>query len=179
MSARTLSVLVFLILGLQAFARPARAENPNVVFSGRIIVSDKKFPKTATSPSAYVAAIRKQAKTNFPEDKEKKGTWKVYIAGFLKTKLDDLEYVVKIYDVSTKNKQMLQAIDMYTNDRGEQTIISSVTLDKQTVGVNKELMITMESKNKVLASGTFKVLGEGEKFTGKVNFSDDDTKKDE
>ena len=37
----------------------------------------------------------------------------------------------------------------------------------------------MESKNKVLASGTFKVLGEGEKFTGKVNFSDDDTKKDE
>ena len=77
-----------------------------MVFSGRIIVSDKKFPKTATSPSAYVSAIRKQAKTNFSEDKEKKGTWKVYFAGFLKPKLDDLEYVVKIiYDVSTKNKQ--------------------------------------------------------------------------
>ncbi len=179
MTVRT-GILSLLIVGLAiAFAQPARAENPNVVFSGKIILSDKKFPKSATSPSAYVSAIRKQSKTNFSEDKEKKGTWKVYLAGFLKSKLDDLEYTVKIYDVSNKSKQMLQAIDMYTNDRGEQTIISYVTLDKQTVGVNKELMITMESKNKVLASGTFKVLGEGEKFTGKVNFSDDDTKKDE
>jgi hypothetical protein len=34
--------------------------------------------------------------------------------------------------------------------------------------------MTIENKGKVLASGRFKILGEGEKFTGKVNFSEDE-----
>ena len=47
-------------------------------------------------------------------------------------------------------------------------------LEKKSVGVNKELLMTMESKGRVLASGRFRILGEGEKFNGKVNFSDDE-----
>ena len=39
---------------------------------------------------------------------------------------------------------------------------------------NKDLLMTMESKGKVLASARFKVLGEGEKFSGKVDFSKDE-----
>jgi hypothetical protein len=35
-------------------------------------------------------------------------------------------------------------------------------------------MMTIENKGKVLASGRFKILGEGEKFTGKVDFSEDE-----
>ena len=34
--------------------------------------------------------------------------------------------------------------------------------------------MTMESKGKILASGRFKILGEGEHYSGKVDFSDDD-----
>ncbi len=158
--------------------RVAQAENPNVTFSGRIMVSDKRFPQTAKSPGAYVAAIRKQAKINFAEDKEKQ-QWKIYFAGFLKNKLNDVEYIIKIYDISSKPQQLLQSFEQFTTDRGQQTIISSMTLEKKSMGVNKELMMTMESKGKVLASGRFKILGQGEKFSGKVDFSDDDTKKDE
>ena len=55
-----------------------------------------------------------------------------------------------------------------------ETILSNMTLDKKQVGVNKELLMTMESKGKVLASSRFKILGEGEKFTGKVDFSEDE-----
>jgi hypothetical protein len=158
----------------------AEAENPNVVFAGRIIISDKKFPRTATSPSAYVAAIRKQAKSSLNEGKgDDKGTWKVYFAGFLKPALPDLDYVIKIYDNTGGKKQLLTTFEQYTTDRGQQTLISYMTLDKKQVGVNKPMLMTMEYKNKVLASGGFKILGEGEKYTGKVNFSDDDTKKDE
>jgi hypothetical protein len=32
----------------------------------------------------------------------------------------------------------------------------------------------MESKGKVLASSRFKILGQGEKFSGKVNFTEDE-----
>lgn len=170
---RILSVLLvgLVMLGVSG---AAQAENPNVVFAGRIIVSDKKFPRQASSPSAYVAAIRKQAKTQFQESKEEKGTWKIYFAGFLKPALPDLDYVIKIYDNTGGKKQLLTTFEQYTTDRNQQTLISNLTLEKKQVGVNKELLMTMEYKNKVLASGSFKILGEGEKYTGKVNFSEDD-----
>ena len=49
-----------------------------------------------------------------------------------------------------------------------------MVLERKTIGVNKELLMTIENKGKVLASSRFKILGEGEKFTGKVDFSEDE-----
>lgn len=173
MSVRA-AVLSATIIAFSLFAaRPAAAEDPNAVFAGKIMVSDKKFPTSAKSPSAYVAAIKKQAKSNFNEDKENH-SWKIYFAGFLKTPLNDVEYLIKIYEVTGKGQQLLVSFDQYANERGEKTITSYMTLDKNQVGVNKDLLMTMESKGKVLASARFKVLGEGEKFSGKVDFSKDE-----
>jgi hypothetical protein len=166
--ASSFAVLV-LVLGV----RSAAAENPNQVFAGRIMMSSKRFPTSARSATAYTAAIRKQAQTNFVEAKDTH-TWKIYFAGFLRAPLDDLEYVIKLYDVSGKSQQLLVSFDQFTDERGQKTILSNMTLDKKQVGVNKELMMTMESKGKVLASSRFKILGEGEKFSGKVNFSEEE-----
>src|SRR5258706_8928401 len=68
----------------------------NSSFAGRIMLSDKRFPQSAKSLAAFNAQINKQSKTNFGEDKEKKA-WTIFFAGFLKTPLNDVEYVVKIY----------------------------------------------------------------------------------
>ena len=170
------SVVVAAVLG----ARPAAAENPNQAFAGRIMMSTKRFPQSAKSASAYTAAIRKQAQSSFVEAKDTH-TWKIYFAGFLKMPLNDLEYAIKVYDVSGKAQQLLLTFDQFTDERGQRTILSNITLDKKQVGVNKELMMTMESKGKVLASNRFKILGEGERFSGKVNFSEDEAngKKDD
>jgi hypothetical protein len=163
------SVVVVAVLG----ARPAAAENPNQAFAGRIMMSTKRFPQSAKSASAYTAAIRKQAQSSFVEAKDTH-TWKIYFAGFLKMPLNDLEYAIKVYDLSGKAQQLLLTFDQFTDERGQRTILSNITLDKKLVGVNKELLMTMESKGKVLASNRFKVLGEGEKFSGKVNFTEDE-----
>jgi hypothetical protein len=173
MSVRAVILSTVIALVSLSSIRQAAAEDPNVVFAGKIMVSDKKFPSSAKSPSAYVAAIRKLAKSNFTEDKETH-TWKIYFAGFLKSPLNDVEYIVKIVELSGKSSQVLATLEQYTDTRGEKTISSYLTLDKKVVGVNKQLQMTMESKGKVLASAQFKILGEGEKFSGKVNFSDDD-----
>jgi hypothetical protein len=163
------SIVVVAVLG----ARPAAAENPNQAFAGRIMMSTKRFPQSAKSASAYTAAIRKQAQSSFVEAKDTH-TWKIYFAGFLKMPLNDLEYAIKVYDLSGKAQQLLLTFDQFTDERGQRTILSNITLDKKLVGVNKELLMTMESKGKVLASNRFKVLGEGEKFSGKVNFTEDE-----
>ncbi len=163
-----------LVLGILVLvAGPAAADKPNAAFAGKIMLSDKRFPASAKSLGAFNAQIRKQSKTNFYEDKDKKG-WKIQFAGFLKTPLNDVEYIVKLYEVGRGAQQLLATIEQYTDSRGQTALISNMTLEKKTIGVNKEIMITMESKGKVLAAGRFKILGEGEKFNGKVNFSEDE-----
>lgn len=173
MNLRSVIVSSFVVLVLALGVRSASAENPNQVFAGRIMMSNKRFPQSASSASAYVAAIRKQSQTNFVEAKDTH-SWKIYFAGFLKTPLNDLEYAIKLYDVSGKAQQLLVSFDQFTDERGQKTIVSNMTLDKKQVGVNKELLMVMESRGKVLASSRFKILGEGEKFSGKVNFTEDE-----
>lgn len=173
MNLRSAVVSSFAVLVLVLGVRSAAAENPNQVFAGRIMMSSKRFPQSASSGSAYVAAIRKQAQTNFVETKDTH-TWKIYFAGFLKTPLNDLEYAIKLYDVSGKSQQLLVSFDQFTDERGQKTIVSNMTLDKKQVGVNKELLMVMESRGKVLASSRFKILGEGEKFKGKVDFTEEE-----
>lgn len=173
MSLRTVLVSSLVLCAIALGTRSAAAESPNQAFAGRIMLSSKRFPQQAKSPSAYTAAIRKQAQTNFVEAKDTH-SWKIYFAGFLKTPLNDLEYTIKVYEVSGKSQQLLLSFDQFTSERGEQTIVSNMTLEKKQVGVNKELLMTMESKGKILASNKFKIVGEGEHFTGKVDFSEDE-----
>jgi hypothetical protein len=173
MSLRTLAVSSLLLLCVAL--SPAYAGDPNVVFKGKIMTSSKRYPLSAKSKDAYIAAIKKQSSMNFQEDKEKKG-WKIYFAAFLKVPLDDVEYTIKFYDVTSGPQQMLGASDNFNDSRGQKTIVSNITLEKKAFGVNKTLLMTIENRGRVLASGKFKILGEGEKFSGKVNFTDEETK---
>ena len=151
----------------------ALAQDPNQVFKGRIMMSSKRFPLNARSKDAYIAQVRKQASSNFQEDREKKA-WKIYFAAFLKAPLNDVEYVIKFYELGKGPPQLLGTSEAFNDERGQKTIVSKIKLDKKQMGVNKELQMTIENKGKVLASGRFKIIGEGEKFTGKVNFSEDE-----
>jgi hypothetical protein len=173
MTLRTVFVSSLVVFAILLGARTALAENPNQAFAGRIMMSSKRFPLQAKSPSAYTAAIRKQSQTSFLEAKDSH-SWKIYFAGFLKAPLNDLEYVIKVYELTGKAQQLLVSFDQFTSERGQQTIVSNMTLEKKQVGVNKELMMTMENKGKVLASTRFKILGEGEHYSGKVDFSEDE-----
>jgi hypothetical protein len=177
MSPRILVSSLIAVVVLASFGSgPAfadKAEKPNPAFAGRVMLSDKRFPSQAKSLAAFNAQIRKQSKTNFAEDKETK-SWKIYFAGFLRTPLNDVEYMVKIYELTGRGQQLLASFEQFTDSRGQAVLLSHMTLERKTIGVNKELMITMESKGKVLASNRFKILGQGERYTGKVDFSEEE-----
>jgi hypothetical protein len=172
-----LAATAVLVLG---GARPAAAgPNPEKVFSGKVMLSNKRFPTYSKSASAYISAIKKQSKRDFQEDKTNKN-WKIYFAAFLSKPLDDIEILVKLYDVSGRSKSLLATFEQFTDERGQRTIISQFTLERDLVGVNKDVIIELEHKGRRLAAGQFRILGEEERFSGKVDFSDDDTKdKDE
>jgi hypothetical protein len=170
MSLRTLlvSCAVLLCLGSSAFAG-----DPNVVFKGKIMTSTKRFPLSSKSKDAYIASVKKQSTSNFQENKEN-GTWKIYFAAFLSKPLNDVEYMIKFYDVTSGPQQLLGTSEAFNDERGQKTIVSNIVLEKKSFGVNKQILMTIENKGSVLASTKFKILGQGEKFSGKVNFSEDE-----
>jgi hypothetical protein len=171
MTAR--SLLVAIALAFLATGRPAAADDaPGRVFNGRIMTSTKRFPMSAKSQGAFIANVRKLQQTNFMENKADH-TWTVFFIAFLKSPLNDVEYVIKLYDVR-QGQQLLGTMEEFNDTRGQSTIASKMTLDKNIVGVNKELLITLENKGKIYATTRIKIIGEGEHFTGKVDFSDSD-----
>jgi len=141
-------------------------------FGGKVLLSDKRFPMTAKSASAYISKLKKQSKAKFWENKDTK-TWKIYLAAFFKKPLPDIEYQLKVYDVTNGSKSVLVAIDQYADSAGGTSVISNITLERQFVGVNKSCLITIEANGRVVASGKFQILGEAEHYSGKVDFSDD------
>ena len=174
----SLALAMFFALGLVVVASPSTAQaqrGPERVFAGKIMTSDKKFPTYAKSPGAYTSAIRKQSKTQFWEDKQKQ-TWRIHFAAFFKKPLNDIEVVVKLYDVSNRQKQFLASFEQYLDQRGQRALLSYFTLDRKQVGVNKQVLMTLEVRGQVVATGKFKILGQAERFTGKVDFSDEDTR---
>jgi hypothetical protein len=177
MSLRSLTTFVLSIaFGLTLFARVAEAQKgPEKVFGGKIMVSDKKYPSFAKSVGAYVSAIKKNSKTKLWEDKTKQ-SWKIYFAAFFKRPLTDIEVVVKLYDTSGGGRQMIASFEQFVDQRGGQALLSNFTLERKHVGVNKHVLMVLEVQGRAVASGKFDLLGEEERYTGKVNFSEDDTK---
>src|SRR5262245_8325123 len=98
MSFRT--ILISSVLLITMLAAPSFAGDPNQVFRGKIMLSSKRFPLSAKSKDAYISAVRKQSGTNFQENKTN-GTWKIFFAAFLSKPLNDVEYVIKFYDVGS------------------------------------------------------------------------------
>jgi hypothetical protein len=176
-----LSVLVAsctFILGLLVAPADAGPKGPEKVFAGKVILSNKRFPTYAKSASAYVSAIKKQSKRDFMEDKAT-GEWKIHFAAFLSKPLDDLEIMVKLYDVTGRSKSLLVTFEQFTDQRGQRTIISQFTLDRKTVGVNKNVIIELEYRGTRLAAGQFRILGEAEVYSGKVDFSEEGGEEEE
>jgi hypothetical protein len=172
-SVRPLAAFVLVLL--VGLAGTAHAQKPEAVFAGKVLLSSKRFPMSAKSAGAYIATLRKQSASNFVEDKDKH-EWRINFAAFFKAALDDVEVQVKIYDVGSTPQQLLSSFDQFLDERGQKSFISAMTLERKQFGVNKQLMVTLESHGKVLAAGRFKILGEADKMSGKVDFSEEDTK---
>lgn len=151
----------------------AEARNPETVFRGQILTARKAFPTSAKSKAQYIKKLKKLKTSKFLENKEKK-SWKIHYAAFFRRPLNDLEVTVKLYDVTNGRKKLINSYEQYLPRRGEKSVISHITLERQHFGVNKQILIVMESRRYVLAMGRFYILGEAEKFSGEVDFTEDE-----
>lgn len=152
----------------------AQAKSPESVFKGQIITSAKSIPTTSRSENAYVSTLKKLRTKRFFENKQKKA-WKIHYAAFFKKPLNDLELTIRLYDVTDGSRTLLNTFEQYLDGRGARSFTSSMELDRQMVGVNRSILMVMENRGYVLASAQFQILGEGPKYSGKVDFSEEET----
>jgi len=168
-----------LILAGGLAGAPSSAEaNPEKVFRGQILTSKKAFPTKAKSKRAYTKKLKKLRTTRFKEDTETK-SWKIHYAAFFRKPLNDLEVTVKLYDVTGGKKKLINSYEQYLDRRGERSVISNITLEREFFGVNRKIMMVMENRKYILAMAKFWIVGEGEKYSGEVDFTKDDSKSDD
>jgi hypothetical protein len=175
---RSLSALLTLSLVLSAAAAQAKGSKPEDVFGGSVKLSDKPFPTESRSASAYIAAVRKQSKDRFVEDAEKKG-WKISYAAFFKKAVNDLEVTVKFYDVTDGGQRLVESYEQFLSERGQRVVIGTLKLKKATERMagydpNSKILMVIESKGKVVAKASFTLIGEGRKYKGKVEFTEEE-----
>jgi hypothetical protein len=173
MSAR----LTLVVLGLLCATGQAFAKKPEDVLGGKVLLSEKTFPTQARSQQAYLAAVKKQSKDRFLENKASKA-WKLHYAAFFKKAVNDLEVTMKFFDISDGQKRMVESYEQYLETRGQRVIIGTVKLKRGEGGYepNSKILMTFESGGRVVAQAVFFLEGEGRRFTGKVEFTEEETK---
>jgi hypothetical protein len=168
------SVLVVLAVALLSTQAQAAAK-PADVFAGRIMTSDKPYPTSTKSTSAFIAKVKKQSKNRFDQDKET-GKWVIYYAAFFKKPVNDLELKLTVYNAA--DHTFIASWEEYLTERGQRSIIGRLDLkpEENKLDPNTKVLVTLESGGKVVASTQFYVIGEVKKHTGKQVFTDEETK---
>jgi hypothetical protein len=170
------TVLALLIV---MFARPGAAAKPEDVFKGKIVITKNRLPMRFPSSGAFVSALQKNKIDKIWPTEEtgtEHGIWNLEYLAFFAQPLDDSEIQVKFYDITSGEKRYVAGDPQYTRDRGSRIFGSSIQLAKPEFDVRKHYMMTIESRGRTIAMTSFWLLGKGANYSGKVEFSDAETR---
>jgi hypothetical protein len=168
-----------LALSILMLARPSVAGKPEDVFKGKIIITKNRLPMRFASPGAFVGALQKNKIDKIwptEESGAEHGVWNLEYLAFFAQPLDDSEIQVKFFDITSGDKRYVAGDPQYTRERGSRIFGSSIQLAKPEFDVRKHYMMTIESKGRTIAMTNFWLLGKGANYSGKVEFSDADTR---
>jgi hypothetical protein len=168
---KNLVIAAFLLLGGLA---SAKGPVPEDYLKGKVIISDRSFPMSWTSVSSYVSTLKNMNKGTLWYDK-KTGKLTLQYAAFFSQPVNDVQVMLNLIDITggahTQKVQTEQFME-----KGKRVLFNSVVFDKEDIEGNKKYMLTITDRGRIIASGTFILREEGPHYSGKVTFTDDDTK---
>ena len=139
-------------------------------FDGKIVTSRKPIAMSSKSRGRYFAKLRAQWHKRFVENKQKK-EWKLYFAAFFRRPLQDLEFQIRLYDVTGARPRLVDTYEQFLPQRGQKSVVSSIVLSRDTWGVNRQVKLVAVHKGRTLATGFIKIIGEPKRHKGKVDFT--------
>lgn len=155
----------------------AAGKTPEDILQGTMIISDSSLPTKWSSPAAYAAQLKKLHKSSLFYDK-KTGKIQIYYAAFFAQPVNDVQVNFVIYDITNgvANKLKKGAWEAFLGRKGERVLFNSVELDKEDVEMNKKYMFAIERGGKIIAKSEMTLRGEAPKYSGKVEFTEEETK---
>jgi hypothetical protein len=172
---RKLNLVALMLFALPVFSVSwAKGPVPEDFLKGKIIISDKPLPTHWSSVGAYVAQLKTLNKASLWYDK-KSGKLVVHYAAFFAKPVDDVQVNLVLYDITSGPKTKKVETENFMQ-RGDRVLFNSVEFDKEDIEGNKKYLMTLEDRHRVIAQGTFILRAEGPHYSGKVTFSDEETK---
>ena len=168
------------LTGLAPPVAHAKGGAPEDFLKGQLFISDSSFPTRWSSVGDFVSRVKKNHKTSLTYDKKTKKL-QVYYAAFFAQPVDDYQVNFAIYDITNgmPGKVKKGSWEAFMGKKGERVLFNSVELDQEDIEMNKKYLFAIERKGSILAKGELILRGEAPKYSGKVDFSEDDTKKKE
>jgi hypothetical protein len=150
----------------------AKGPSPEDLLKGRLIISDKMLPTRWNSVGSYVSQLKSLNRETLWYDK-KTGKLTIQYAAFFARPVDDVQVNLVVYDVTAGAHKQLTSTENFMQ-RGDRVLFNSVIFDKEDIEGNKKVMLTIQDRGRIIASGTFTLRMEGPHYSGKVNFSEDE-----
>jgi hypothetical protein len=169
----------------------AAGKLPEDILAGQLIVSDSRFPSSWTSAASFADACKKKrkGKLHFAKKTENgKSTYppvQIYYAAFFKDPVNDVEVRFVLYDITNglQNKVKKGSWEAFLNKKGDRVLFNSVELDKEDLfgddTADRKYKFAIEFRGKIIAHDDIILTAEKHNFSGKVEFSDEETKKRE
>lgn len=153
-----------------AFAKQA----PEDFLKGKIIITDKHIPTSWSSVGSYVAELKGMARSSMWYDK-KTGKLTVNYAAFFSQPVNDVQVMLVLYDITGGAHQQKVSTEQFMT-KGDRVLFNTITFDKEDIEGNKKYLMTIELRHRIIAAAQFILREEGPHYSGKVDFSDSDTK---
>jgi hypothetical protein len=168
------SLVLALALVAPFSAASAKGTQPEDLLKGKIIISDKMLPTKWASVGGYVSQLKAMSKSTLWYDK-KTGKLTVQYAAFFAKPVDDVQVNLVLYDITGGAHTQKVSTENFMQ-KGDRVLFNSVVFDKEDIEGNKKYLMTIEDRRRVIAAGTFILREEGPHYSGKVTFTDEDTK---
>lgn len=168
---RNIVIGLALLLGGAALAK---GPVPEDYLKGKIIISDRRLPTSWSSVSSYVSTLKNMNKGTLWYDK-KSGKLTIQYAAFFAQPVNDVQVMMFLYDITNGAHTQKASTEQFMN-KGDRVLFNSVEFDKEDIEGNKKYLITLNSRGRIIASGTFILREEGPHYSGKVTFTDEETK---
>jgi hypothetical protein len=173
------SCLVALALGAILLPAAAHAAKPEDVFKGRIIITDTRLPTRFASQGAFIQAVHRASIDKVWPTEEKgndHAVWKFEYIAFFARPLNDNEITLKFWELGMGSPRFVAGDEQYTRERGSRIFSAAITVAKPEFETNKQYRMTIESGGRVIAETKFWLRGKGPKYSGKVEFSDEEAR---
>ena len=147
-------------------------------YNGKIVLIKRRAPARFSTKARFRRFLRiNRQKFVWPDNGKRGDRWTLRYFAFFKRMHRDVEVKVKFFDI-TARRRFVAGDAVFLAQRGQRILSSSIVLRKPRFALNRKYtMYITDAANVVLASTVFWLRGQGKVYSGRVTFTEEDTRK--